>query len=109
MKKQNKFEFPFYGWRGRNESSLRNSLVNLLNQGQDKFDFGTFTTNASNFHSDGCIYAVKRGDKAHNRHSKTVVFCYGYGSSLPSCYPDGETMFDEAYIAAIDFIKRNEK
>lgn len=106
-----KFEFPFYGSKGRNELSLRNSLVDLLNQKQDKFDFGTFTTNGRNFHSDGCIYAVKRGDKAHNRNSKTVVFCYGYGASLPSCFPSGETRFDKAYIAAIDFIKEidNEK
>jgi hypothetical protein len=103
-----KFEFPFYGSRGRGEINLRNALVNLLNEKQDKFTFGTFTTNATNFHSDGCIYAVKCGDKAHNRHSKTIVFCYSYGSSLPSCFSDRETMFDKAYIAAIKFIKESD-
>jgi hypothetical protein len=107
MKKQ-KFEFPFYGRRGRGETHLRNALVLLLNQKQDKFDFGTFTTNATNFHSDGCIYAVRRGDKAHNRNNKTVVFCYEYGASLPSCFANDETRFDKAYIAAIQFIKESD-
>jgi len=99
-----KFNFPFDGTRGRREIELRNELVNLLNIAQREFTFGTFTTNASNFHSDGCIYAVRRGDKASCRKSKSVVFRCDYGASLPSTYADGETGFDKAYIAARAFI-----
>lgn len=102
-----KFEFPFYGCKGKNESNLRRALVNLLNNAQNDFTFGTFETHATNFHCDGCIYAVKKGDTAHNRNSKTVVFCYHFGNSLPSVYQNGTTKFDNAYIAARKFIKEN--
>lgn len=100
-------KFPFVGGRGRNESNLRNSLVTLLNNAQNDYVFSTFTTNATNFHSDGCIFVVKNGDKAHNRYSKTVIEYWNYGGSLPSCYPNGITDFDSAYISARQFIRDN--
>lgn len=102
-----RIDFPFYGSKGLNETNLRRGMVELFNKAQDKFTFGIFTTNATNFHSDGCIYAVKKGDKAPNRSHKNVVFCSEYGSSLPSCYPDGETQFDYAYKRARQFIFDN--
>jgi hypothetical protein len=102
-----KFEFPFFGYKGRNERNLRLNLVNLLNNGQSTYRFGTFETHATNFHCDGCIYAVEAGDVAYNRNSNTIVFCREYGSSLPSVYSDGETMFDRAYIAAREFVRAN--
>jgi len=100
-----KFEFPFYGSRGRGELNLRRELVQLLNNAQNDYTFGTFETHATNFHCDGCIYAVKNGTVAHNRNSKTVVFCREYGASLPSVYRNRETQFDDAYISARNFIR----
>lgn len=105
--KRTQFSFPFYGCKGRSESNLRNELVKLLNVAQKKFTFFTFTTNATNFHSDGCICAVKTGDKARTRNDKTIVFCSEYGGSLPSCYAEGETQFDVSYIKAVAFIRAN--
>ncbi len=100
-------EFPFYGHKGYAETNLRGSLVSLLNAAQDQFTFSTFTTNATNFHSDGCIYVVKRGETARNRYSKNVIEYWAYGSSLPSVFANGCTQFDTAYIAAREFIREN--
>ena len=105
--KRIKFRFPFSGGKGYNESNLRNELVKLLNVAQKDFIFFTFTTNATNFHSDGCVCAVKTGDKARTRNDKTIVFCSEYGGSLPSCYADEETYFDVSYIKAVAFIRAN--
>ena len=101
-----KFSFPFPGYLGHHKKALRSALVELLNDSQDKYTFAIFTNNAPNFHTDGCIYAVKCGDTARNRNSESVVFCREYRGSLPSVYPDGETLFDEAYIAARGFIRK---
>lgn len=105
--KKMRFDFPFYGGRGSGEIALRYKLVCLLNECQNKYTFGIFTTNATKFHSDGCIYAVKKGTIAYNRKSETVVFCHEYGASIPSVFSDGVTNFDRAYIHAREFIAEN--
>lgn len=105
MKKKTKFQFPFQGFMRYEDAYIRTVLVGNLNTCQDQFTFSTFTNNKSNFYSDGCIYAVKKGQTATNRKNKTVIFCQAYGASVPSVYADGITQFDSAYIAARTFIR----
>lgn len=102
-----RFEFPTNWNRKHGEQYLRNFLVDLLNKGQDDFNFTTFETCATNFHRDGCIVVFKKGEKVCNRKSKNILQVWSYGNSVPSVYIHGVTRFDSAYIAARQFVFDN--
>lgn len=105
--KQHHFTLGFDLQKTGDKRQVRKYLVSLLNEAQKRFEFGVFQTNATNFHENGCIYVIYKGNCAKRRTSDTVIDFWEYKAATPSTFSHKMTPFDVAYAEAREFIKTN--